>query len=521
MGIEQLYVSADIPQLIEGMPISNLMYAVWCSREDLQIAFNLSSREGQANFYGWCTASLHRDYGISMPAPHESHSFENASSDAKLWKLAWQFLPSIERVLSIWIRFFPGKFRRFAKKRWNIFCAKIATNVIARPTLFNRKLVYSGEKCISGNHFLTPGTNLIGYAFVESGVGEHLRMSAKSFSKTNIEFGVVNFDFGVPSRAKAVLRTGKLQSLSLYNTNIFHINADQMIHVFGKLGENFFNKRFNIIYPFWELSVFPMKWTPFLKCMDEIWAPTRFIQDSISSALGKPVQYMPVGIELPQVKNKGRRFFGIPEGTFTFLITFDFFSFIHRKNPWASVRAFVMAFPRLDESVNLVIKVMNADETNEDWIELTTIAARDKRIIIINKIMSIDELLSLKVTCDCYVSLHRAEGLGLGPMEAMLLGKPTILTNYSGITDYANDLNSCLVNYSLIPVQIGQYVDTLDQVWADPDIEHAAWHMRSLVTNFDLADKLGKEAQSFMHTHFSPVRCGFNYRRRLLELSLI
>ena len=42
-------------------------------------------------------------------------------------------------------------------------------------------------------------------------------------------------------------------------------------------------------------------------------------------------------------------------------------------------------------------------------------------------------------SCDCYVSLHRSEGLGLTMAEAMYFGKPVIATAYSGNLDFMND----------------------------------------------------------------------------------
>lgn len=521
MGIEQLHRAADIPQLIEGVSITNLMYAIWCSRKDLQIAFDLNSSVGQDAYRRWCDASLLRDYGIGAQTIDEAIDNESTDRVSVISKSNYHRLVRMESMLARLSRVLPSKIRASGRSCWNRLLARIARNVARKSKTSNQTKNVTATQCVGKKNFALPGANLIGYVFSESGMGEHVRMSAASFSTTDINFGVINFGYGVPSRTKALLRHGTLESTNRYKANIFHINADQMIHVYGKLGENFFSNRLNISYPFWELSKFPTEWTPFLKVMDEVWAPTRFIQNSISNALSKAVHYMPVSIELPPVENKGRIFFGIPEGCFTFLATFDFFSYIHRKNPWAVVRAFMLAFPRLNENVCLVVKVMNADESNGDWKELKDIAARDRRIILINKVMTIDELLSLKLACDCYVSLHRAEGLGRGPMEAMLLGKPTILTNYSGSTDYAREDNSCLVNYSLIPIQEGQYVHFLDQVWADPDIEHAAWHMKNLANNADLCGRMGKTARDFINEHFSPARCGSLYKQRLHELGVI
>lgn len=521
MGVEQLHMAANIPQFIEGAPISNLMYAIWSSREDLQIAFDLKTSVGQDAFRRWCEASLLREYGIGALTIDETSDNKSTELVSVISKSNYHRLARMESMLARLSKALPSKIRASGKSYWNRILAEFARNVARKSKTSNQAENVPATQCFSEENFALPGANLIGYVFSESGMGEHVRMSAASFAATDINFGVINFDYGVPSRTEALLRHGTLESTNRYKANVFHINADQMLHVYAKLGGGFFSDRLNISYPFWELSKFPSEWTPFLSVMDEVWAPTKFIQESISNALGKLVHYMPVSIDLPLVENKGRKNFGIPEGRFAFLLTFDFFSYIHRKNPWATVLAFMLAFPKLDENVCLVVKVMNADESNDDWKKLKEIASRDRRIILINKVMTIDDLLSLKLACDCYVSLHRSEGLGRGPMEAMLLGKPTILTNYSGSSDYAREDNSCLVNYSLVPIEPRQYVHWSDQVWADPDIEHAAWHMKRLANDSTLALSIGKAAQHFISEQFSPARCGALYQQRLRELGVV
>ena len=57
--------------------------------------------------------------------------------------------------------------------------------------------------------------------------------------------------------------------------------------------------------------------------------------------------------------------------------------------------------------------------------------------------------------CDCYVSLHRSEGLGLTMAEAMALGKPVIATVYSGNLQFMTPENSHLVDYQLGAVPAG------------------------------------------------------------------
>src|SRR6266849_1815878 len=77
------------------------------------------------------------------------------------------------------------------------------------------------------------------------------------------------------------------------------------------------------------------------------------------------------------------------------------------------------------------------------------------------------------------------------PAEAMSLGKPVILTNWSGNTDYMTIHNSIGIDYQLIPAGrvFGHYQP--DQIWADPDLEQAAYWMKHLAQDDQLARRKG------------------------------
>ena len=61
------------------------------------------------------------------------------------------------------------------------------------------------------------------------------------------------------------------------------------------------------------------------------------------------------------------------------------------------------------------------------------------QIMIIDRVFIADKTISLIAACDCYVSLHRNEDLGLTMAEAMRLGKPVIATLYSANLDVMHD----------------------------------------------------------------------------------
>ena len=99
------------------------------------------------------------------------------------------------------------------------------------------------------------------------------------------------------------------------------------------------------------------------------------------------------------------------------------------------------------------------------------------------------------VACDCYISLHRAEGFGLTMAEAMAMEKPVIATGYSGNMDFMTAENSFLVNHKLVPIAKDHGPYKRGFIWAEPDLEHAAELMRHVYEHREPARKVGMLAR--------------------------
>ncbi len=181
----------------------------------------------------------------------------------------------------------------------------------------------------------------------------------------------------------------------------------------------------------------------------------------------------------------------MPEDKFLFLFSFDYLSVFKRKNPLAVIEAFTRAFGS-GERVGLIIKCINHDRDPAAHAELRAAASAHPEIEVIDRYLDPLDNSSLAALCDCYVSLHRAEGFGFGPAEAMWLGKPVIATGYSGNLDFMTPENSLLVDYRLVPIGAGADPYPADAQWADPDIQHAASLMRGLFDDPERAQRAGR-----------------------------
>jgi glycosyltransferase involved in cell wall biosynthesis len=188
------------------------------------------------------------------------------------------------------------------------------------------------------------------------------------------------------------------------------------------------------------------------------------------------------------------------------LASFDFHSSVHRKNPLGAIAAFAQAFPRGEEDVQLVVKSSNGTYYPGQLAELVEAADGDPRILIRDQVLDASHMRSLQRCCDAYVSLHRAEGFGLGLAECMAMGKPVVATAWSGNLDFMGARNSCLVDAVLVPVQPHEYPNAVGARWAEPDLAQAAAWMRRLASEPDLAARIGAEAAQDVRDLLSPQR---------------
>ena len=319
---------------------------------------------------------------------------------------------------------------------------------------------------------------VIGYLRAASGVGEAARQTLLTLAGAGLRVEGIDVDLNVKADRTETSVAPYLAERSTANVQIFQINADQLKEVADHLKLRLDADAIRVAVPFWELGRLPPIWLDAFEHVDEIWAPSRFVQGMLMCDLKKPVIHMPVAIGLLPPPARPRRALRLPEDTFLFFFAFDFLSFTTRKNPFGVVAAFRL-FRRLVHSgrAMLVIKSMNGDLAPESLAVFRTEIAEDPEIILIDATMKREDVLGLIAASDCVVSLHRSEGFGLLVAEAMLLGKPVVATDYSATTELVSPETGFPVGYRLVPVAAGEYPFAEGQVWADPDVAHAAWQM--------------------------------------------
>lgn len=359
------------------------------------------------------------------------------------------------------------------------------------------------------------GINYAGYLSAGFGLGEAARGYVEALSLRGYDVLRIDADELLPGRGPekgGLLRRTVRGNGGLHRVNIVHINPD-LLNTFRTLaGADFFRNRYTIGIWAWETPVFPGKWSDRFDLVDEIWVGGGFMARGISMASPVPVLVMPHVVRT-RMTGADRERFGLDPDEFIFLFSFDFHSTLSRKNPMAVIEAFRKAFdPR--ENARLVLKSLNGAESPRQMAALME-AADGLRVSFIDRSLNEDERSALMASCDCFVSLHRAEGFGLGMAEAMAMGKPVIATGWSGNTDYMNAGNSLPVKFTLAPLEHSDPPYDKGSIWALPDIEDAAGKMRLVFGDRELAAEIGRRAGEYMASFHSHQAIGALLEARL------
>ena len=305
---------------------------------------------------------------------------------------------------------------------------------------------------------------------------------------------------------------------SPYPINIICLNGDLVPAFSHEVNASFFTDRHTIALWWWEVvDAFPPDWHAAFEYLDEVWVATDQIYEAIAPHSPVPVNKVRMPVVMPRVGLYSRARLGMPEDGFSFLYVYDYHSTAARKNPVGHVEAFKAAFGE-GSGAKLVLKCINGDRMTAEHTRTLLAVDDHPDITVIDRFVSADEKNAIVAACDCYLSLHRSEGFGLTPAEAMALGKPVIATRYGGTLDFMTDQNSYLVDHGWTKVGPGAHPYPADATWAEPDLDHAARLMREVFEDRAEARRRGEQGQRDIREHHDPAVAGAMMRTRLREI---
>ena len=489
-----------------SLRLTRLAAAIYRSRAELQHCFPDPRGRDSNRFLLWLLTYGKKEHNLSA---HHTAPMEEQ------WRSMVGSLPAAPRLrhelirrgmaASVHVRGALARFPRLRARLWRAFGHP-------RPTPWSVVAKRAAGRSQPSGEF---GVNLVGYFYSETGVGQSVRAARGALEAAAVSLSLRCAGDRGPS-LKQDRSAGPMSTVFPYSTNLFYVNADETANVWGSLGEPFYRNHHNIGFWVWELEEFPGRWMDSFAPYHEIWTPSTFCRDAVGRRAPIPVFSIPYAVDPAAPPGMDRQYFGLAPDRFIFLAAFDALSVMERKNPLAVIQAFERAFGA-DSRCQLVVKVNNA-QARPQCVEILRNACSSDSVRVFESTLAHDEMYALTQSVDCAVSLHRSEGFGLFIAEAMYFGKPVIVTNYSGNTDFTHADNALLVGYRMIPV--GHNCDPYGPacLWADPDVEQAASFMASIAGDAGLRTRLANAGQAAVKASLSPAAVGQLMRQRLEAL---
>lgn len=262
----------------------------------------------------------------------------------------------------------------------------------------------------------------------------------------------------------------------------------------------------------WETTKLHPEWVNYINMADEVIVPCHWNKDVFKkSGVYKNISIIP---HIIKKHNKVESHIeGVEDDDYVF---YTIGQWHNRKGIGDAIKAYLNEFNSKD-NVKFIIKTFASNFTD---IEKDKIKNRVYNIVKgyedpAKIILIIDELTQQQIDAihtkgDCYVSLCKSEGWGLGAFDAAGRGKAVIMTNFGGQLDFLKNGNQKLVDYSLIPCEGMHWIKWYekDQSWAQPNINQASKYMRE---NYEL--KL-----NYSYSQEKWIKNNFNYEKITQDL---
>lgn len=253
----------------------------------------------------------------------------------------------------------------------------------------------------------------------------------------------------------------------------------------------------------WETDKICDKWVECINTVDEVWVPCKWNAEVFQkSGVTIPIRIVPHVVEklpLPEttgIKLTGKYFYTssrvkniarVPKDNHK--VFYNISQWTPRKGMEDLLHAYCQAFTKQDN----VLLILKTHGSNYSESEIEKIDKRIKDILsfyrnhpdvyFIEENLTQQQILALHKIGDCYVSLCKSEGWGLGAYEAMQYGKHVVITGYGGHMDYLTDYEKArFVKYQIVPCEGMEWIPwyNSDQNWAKPHIEDAIIQIKGI-----------------------------------------
>lgn len=239
-------------------------------------------------------------------------------------------------------------------------------------------------------------------------------------------------------------------------------------------------------YAAWETERAPRSWRTWLRRIELLLVPCRWNRDVLRrGGFGAPLEVVPHSLmpghtPLPPAPGD--------DGAFAF---YSINVWADRKAVDRTLTAYMNAFTARD-SVRFVLKTterhLSLRVPFTGWWPVRTrvLAERIRQrhanpppVTLLTDPLPESRIRDLHRHGDCYVSLSRGEGWGLGAFDAAASGRPVVMTGYGGQTEFLTPDLAYLVSYRMTAPPFRPLLDyEFGHRWAEPDVSEAARLLR-------------------------------------------
>ena len=329
------------------------------------------------------------------------------------------------------------------------------------------------------------GLTIVGYLGAPSGVGQSARNTINSLRDKNISINTINIP--TPIDQPDLLQIfGGINSFDPGEASrvVCFVNADVWLpHIIeSQILPNNIETLCGVWA--WEIEHFPGYFSSTADHVDQIFAVSNWSARLLNSHLGKNVTSL-ISLNFLQLLSNLENSF-LPRMTKDFIkfvnqcnleilpnkylyFSFDCHSVVNRKNPYAIFniwRRVAGYFPEY----SLLVKYSNAD--HEFDTQLKSFAKSLPRVYLLSGIISYENQQMLIRNSQLVLTLHRAEGLGLLPIEAASHDVPVVYTNYGGFCEILPS-GHFPVEWEYTEVGLDSVPYPSNAFWAEPNINHA------------------------------------------------
>jgi len=253
----------------------------------------------------------------------------------------------------------------------------------------------------------------------------------------------------------------------------------------------------------------PRHWVKILNQNDAVIVPSTFCQEIFKNAgVTRPIYLIPHCLDLskynsniaPKQTNSKFRFLFIG-------------AWRKRKGYEELLKAWCSMFSN-NEHVELVIKTDKPNKAERTVRKLTN------NILIEHRKINENNMPGFIKSFDCLVLPTKGEGFGLPALQAMALGLPVIVTDYSGCTDFANNDTAFLLKPERIIIKedMDRIPQFMNRRWAEISVEELGGVMLYVYEHPDEVKEKVRNAEHFVREGFGLDLVGERFSRLFSQL---